>query len=219
MSNLILVRARSNSPAEILWLHFAIYFCAALPSIVLGQDLDNSVWLPKTLAEPYAEALSTASQYILTRAGCDRLLEAKLSENSANDNPKFILTCADERNTTANFVYWQSDIDSGFAADNYPEKTQDKAAAETLTEYEAQLKLQSDNRDLIASCKSHLQDLLGDREVVMRDSDIELSQRGDQPVTVSLSYQVGAGAYAPKFSAICRRDSFNVLNLRVFPTG
>ncbi len=183
---------------------------------VFGQELDNSEWLPKTLAEPYSESLSIAAAYILTREGCDSLLEAKLSETSSTENPKFILTCADKSNGTANFVYWLSDIDNGFAGDRYPEKSQDEESAQTLSEFEAQLKLLSDNSQLIAACKLKLQELLGDREIIMAQDDIVVRQRGEQPANIHLNYQVGAGSYAPEFNAICRRDSFEAINLRVF---
>ncbi|MFT4863175.1 MAG: hypothetical protein ACI95C_002404 [Pseudohongiellaceae bacterium] len=194
----------------------SIGLCLVLSINVLGQDLDNSGWLPKTLAEPYSESLSIAATYILTREGCDSLLEAKLSENSSIENPKFILTCAGKSNVTANFVYWLSDINSGFAGERYPEKIQNEESARALSKYEAQLKLSSDNSQLIAACKLKLQELLGDREIIMTPDEVEISQRGDQPVSVNLNYHVGTGSYAPTFSAICRRDSFDAINLRVF---
>ena len=193
-----------------------LFFTAA--PIATGQELDSAGWLPKTLTKPYSESLATASTYVLSREGCDRLLEAKLSESTNSQNPKFILTCGDKNSETTNFVYWQSDIDSNFVHDSYPEKVQDKDEARALGKVEIQLKLRSDNHELIAACKLRLQDLLEEREIVLKDSDIEISQRGEQPVNVNLNYQIGNGPYAPKFSAICRRDSFDALNLRVFST-
>lgn len=194
----------------------AILLCVALSNNGLGQDLDKAGWLPKTLAESYSQSLLLASNHILTREGCDLLLEAKISENSQPDNPKFILTCADKHQVTANFVYWQSDVNSGFANDSYPEKRLDLDSIETLSEHEAKLKLRSENTDLIAACTAELIDLLDDRPLLLKASGIDVSQRGTQPVVVSLDYQVGDSSYAPKFSAICRRDSFDAINLRIF---
>jgi len=183
---------------------------------LFAQDASNPEWLPKTLADSYAEALSAATDYVLTREGCARLIEAKLSESSNLGDPKFILTCADSSGVTANFVIWQRDIDNNFSDNRYREKSQDKNLTLILSPVEAQRKLQLENSGLIDQCKDQLQTLLESREIVMAESDIHLSQRGEQPVSVNFNYQVGAGDYAPKFSAICRRDSFNDLNLQTF---
>lgn len=203
---------------ELTLQHFfmALGLCIALPCFASEQGSLQAGWLPKTLAEPYKESLLITSNYILSREGCDRLLEAKLSENSTSDNPKFILTCADRRNATANFVYWQSDVESGFANDSYPEKNPDSNSSQTLSEHEARLKLRLDNEDLLSACKLHLQDLLDSRTPIIKESEIDISQRGQQPVVVNFNYQVGTGPYAPKFTAVCRRDSFEAVNLRSF---
>ncbi len=203
-------------PVVTLHLLMVLGLGVALPSFASEQGPNQAGWLPKTLAEPFEESLLIASRYILSREGCDRLLEAKLSENSSPDNPKFIFTCADRRNATANFVYWQSDVDTNFVNDSYPVKNPDSDSTETLSEYEARLQLRLNNEDLVSACKLQLQELLGTRPIHIEESGIDVSQRGEQPVVVNFNYQVGTGAYAPKFTAVCRRDSFKAVNLRSF---
>ncbi len=182
-----------------------------------AQEESGASWLPKALADPYFEAIQAVSNYVLTREGCEVLLEAKLSETAASGNPKFILTCADRAKLTTSFVYWLSDVDSNFATDHYPEKLPEANTTQTLTESQRQLKLLIDNSELIASCKQQLQNQLGERLVVMNENAVSVSQRGKQPVNIAMEYQVGKGEFAPKFSAVCRLDSFNSLNLKIFP--
>jgi hypothetical protein len=58
--------------------------------------------LQRTLSQSLHESLSKAVDHVTTRAVCINVLEAKVSEEVKQLNPKFIMTCSSIDNTTLN---------------------------------------------------------------------------------------------------------------------
>jgi len=77
------------------------------------------IWLPRKYSDSLSSDLDSIIAHAATRKACMTVLEAKYSDSSAQDNPKFIITCASEQYGTQNLVYWQSDVREDFAGVSY----------------------------------------------------------------------------------------------------
>lgn len=198
----------------------AIYlscFCAAYWGTAFAADANNPGWLPLKLSETLSNSLTQVSEHVLTRQGCESLIEAKVSENTDRENPKFIITCTNRQNQTLSFIYWQSDVENSFNTISYPEKTLDQSLDEEELFLLAQRKIREDNSHLITACQDSLIQQLSPRQLVLNQENIHITQRGELPAVVNMDYQVGEGEFAPKFTATCRRNSSEALGLSIFP--
>lgn len=196
-------------------------FCVALflAANCNGQDASDSeaiAWLPLTLNQTLQDSLATVTTHVSTRRGCGEVLQAKVSENSDQENPKFIITCAGDSGGTLNFVYWQSDIDEGFSGDTYPKKQERQVYSEAEQVRLKLEKLRSDNADLIVNCQLQLQDKMGDREPIFEDEDVSIVQRGEQMPVVYIDYSAGASEYAPTYTATCKRGIQQPAQITIF---
>lgn len=208
-----------------LWLVFAYIialFCLPARSVfsqTTGGPEPKS-WLPRTLNQSLQESLSKAVDHVSTREGCINVLEAKVSESRDQINPKFIVTCSSMDNTTLNFVYWQSDIENNFRGITYPEK-QEKQEKQIFSVAEQQrlklLELRDKNRDLISSCQTHLASKLSDKAPYYCESDVIISQRGEQLPVVYIEYSADQSEFSPLYTATCRHDINQSIKMTIFP--
>ncbi|MFK7864472.1 MAG: hypothetical protein AB8B95_09650 [Pseudohongiellaceae bacterium] len=140
-----------------------------------------------------------------------------MSESSAKTNPKFIITCSGDNNSTLNFVYWQSDIDENFNGDSYPKKQERQVYSEAERIRLRLEKLRVDNADLIENCRQKLMSKVDGRSLVLKAENISITQRGEQTPIVYMDYQLGESEYAPAYTATCRKGIDLSAQLSTFP--
>jgi hypothetical protein len=119
-------------------------------------------------------------------------------------------------NATLNFVYWQSDIEDGFSGVTYPEKQEKQVFSVAEQQRLKLLKLRDDNSDLIANCQTQLESKLGD-SALYSESDVMISQRGEQLPIVYIEYSAGQSEFSPLYTATCRRDISQSIQMTIFP--
>lgn len=221
-----------SSWPEFIWLSFSSQiflqtrrhltaFCGAcfLTATCNGQDAPSNevkAWLPLTLSQTLQDSLDTVTAHVSTRRGCAEVLQAKVSENSDQENPKFIITCSGDDGGTLNFVYWQNDIDESFSGDTYPKKQEKQVYSEAEQRRLRLEKLRSDNADLIANCQVQLKEKMTGRELIYTNDDVSIVQRGEQMPVVYIDYVAGVSEYAPAYTATCRRGIKQPAQLTVF---
>ncbi|MFT6092851.1 MAG: Spy/CpxP family protein refolding chaperone [Pseudohongiellaceae bacterium] len=182
-----------------------------------ADDAELTSWLPRTLNQSLHEYLSKVVDHVTTRAGCINVLEAKVSEEVKQLNPKFIVTCSSMDNTTLNFVYWQSDIQNNFSGITYPEKQEKQIFSVAEQQRLRLLKLRSDNKDLMANCRAHLASKLSDNTAFYADNDVTISQRGEQYPVVYIEYSAGQSEFSLLYTATCRLDISQSIQMTIFP--
>lgn len=194
-------------------------FCLPVKSIFsqTATDAELKSWLPRTLSQSLQESISKAVAHVTTREGCINVLEAKVSESREQLNPKFIVTCSSTNNTTLNFVYWQSDVENSFSGISYPEKQEKQVFSVAEQQRLKLLKLHNDNKDLIDTCQAHLASKLSDKAPYYSESDVIISQRGEQLPVVYIEYSAGQSEFSPLYTATCRLDISQSIRMTIFP--
>lgn len=183
----------------------------------IQEKFAQEVWLPLTHDESFEHSIKEIVTHASTRQGCIKVLEAKLSDNSEQSNPKFIITCADKNNNTVNLVYWQSDVDNQFSQVNYPEQQEIETLAVDEQERLRLLKIRTENTDLISQCRQELALKLQDQQLYYTDNNIHVTQRAEQPATVHIDYSADLSRHSPLYTATCRRSITGSTQLSIFP--
>ncbi|MFT4886078.1 MAG: hypothetical protein ACJAY7_001892 [Pseudohongiellaceae bacterium] len=217
---LICPAKKSDTLGRWLFLVYAIAGLSFPTESLLSQTADEAEltsWLPRTLNESLHEYLSKVVDHVTTRAGCINVLEAKVSEEVKQLNPKFIVTCSSIDNTTLNFVYWQSDIQNNFSGITYPKKQEQQVFSVPEQQRLKLVELRSDNKDLIANCQAHLASKLNDNAAFYGNNDVTISQRGGQFPVVYIEYSAGQSEFSLLYTATCRLDINQSIQMAIFP--
>lgn len=180
-------------------------------------EVELKSWLPRALSQALQDSLSKVVDHVTTREGCVNVLEGKVSESREQLNPKFIVTCSSTGNSTLNFVYWESDIENNFSGISYPEKQEKQVYSVAEQERLKLLKLRNDNKDLIDNCQLRLASKLNGKAPHYSESDVIISQRGEQLPVVYIEYSADQSEFSPLYTATCRLDISQSIHMTIFP--
>ncbi|NKB31505.1 MAG: hypothetical protein GKR91_00185 [Pseudomonadales bacterium] len=195
----------------------------ALLALVLGvtsntfaQDSSPKIWLPVRHSESLKNDLDTVIVHAASRAACITIIEAKLSDSSAIDNAKFIITCESDTYGTQNLVYWRRDVRENFVNVAYLSK-EEALARQAQNEDGTPLMPESDKIMLIDHCKTALRETLDGNLPPMSEGDVHFRQRGENRFVIFMDYSNDSAILELNYTATCITDREANISLNVFP--
>lgn len=167
-----------------------------------GEPNGPERWLPARLEESLAIHLEAIIEHASTRRACNTILEAKYSDSSSEQNPKFIVTCDSEEYGSTNLVYWQTDVEQNFANVRYEAKNDPLADAERINEIDLAFS-KSEQQDMLLACQQAFSDNYRDHLPGLGEALVEMKLRANNTLAIYLDYPAGGATTSSAFTATC----------------
>ncbi len=186
--------------------------CLSLAATPVSTQEPTKIWLPIRHAEELRDELEAIIEHATTRDVCTRVIEARLHDASNEDDPKFIITCRSADYGTQNLVYWQHDVEDGFADVAYAEILPSQVEEETVY-----LFTEEEKSMLLDRCKTALSDSLEGQHQAIPAEAIRIQERHADQLAIFIEFHRSDIDTATPYLATCLSRADRSVRLAIFP--